>query len=102
MGKTIVKGNFEWDEDRNEVNIQKHGFGFDMILGMFESPFFWEQYDESHSGDESRFTGMAIVEGLSVVVSCYTERDRIRIISARRATSLERRKYYERLREIYS
>ena len=73
-----------------------------MILGMFESPFFWEQCDESHSGYESRFTGMAIVEGLSVVVSCYTERDRIRIISARRATSLERRKYYERLREIYS
>ena len=65
---------------------------------MFDSPLFWEQYDEIHSGEEeTRFQGMAIVDGLSVVVSCYTERGRIRIISARRATASERRMYYERL-----
>ena len=59
-------------------------------------------YDEGHSEEETRFQGMAIVDGLSVVVSCYTERGRIRIISARRATASERRMYYERLRSLYS
>ena len=103
MGKTVIKGNFEWDEEKDMANIQKHGFGFERILGMFDSPFFWEQYDESHSEEEeTRFHGMAIVDGLSVVVSCYTERGRIQIISARRATASERRKYYERLRSLYS
>ncbi len=103
MGKTIIKGNFEWDEEKNITNIQKHGFGFERILEMFDSPFFWELYDESHSKEgETRFRGMAIVDGLSVIVSCYTERGRIRIISARQATALERRMYYERLRRIYS
>lgn len=103
MGKTVIKGNFEWDEEKNIANIQKHGFGFERILGMFDSPFFWEQYDEGHSEEEeTRFHGIAIVDGLSVVVSCYTERGRIRIISARRATASERRMYYERLRNLYS
>lgn len=102
MGKTVIKGSFEWGEEKDRANIQKHGFGFERILGMFDSPFFWEQYDESHSDEEARFQGMAIVDGLSVVVSYYTERDRIRIISARCATSSERRGYYERLRRLYS
>ena len=39
MGRTVIKGNFEWDEEKNMVNIQKHGFGFERILEMFDESF---------------------------------------------------------------
>jgi len=72
---------------------------------MFEEPFFIDIVDWGHSTPEkTRFLGFAPVGNFSVVVSCFTERTtgRIRIISARRTTSVERREYYERLREIYN
>ena len=60
MGKTVIKGNFEWDEDKNKANISKHGISFEEILPMFDDPLFWEQYDESHSDeDETRYRRFA-------------------------------------------
>ena len=41
MGKTVISddGRFEWDEEKNEINRKKHGFGFeaitDVLLGSF-------------------------------------------------------------------
>lgn len=103
MGKTIIKGNFEWDEEKNEANIAKHGISFDEILPMFDDPLFWEDVDVEHSTTkETRYVGMALVKGISVVFSSYTERKRIRIISARKASAIERRRYYEKLRRFYS
>lgn len=37
---TIVHGNYEWDSDKNEMNIKKHGLSFEEILGVFNDPFF--------------------------------------------------------------
>ena len=33
MGKTVISndGRFEWDEEKNEINRKKHGFGFEEI-----------------------------------------------------------------------
>lgn len=36
---TIVHGNYEWDSDKNEMNIKKHGLSFEEILGVFNDPF---------------------------------------------------------------
>ena len=73
LGKTI-KGNFEWDEDKNKANILKHGISFESILEMFDDPLFLEEYDVIHSDEkEIRTLGMTFVNGLSIVVSCYTE-----------------------------
>ena len=103
MGKTVVHGNFEWDADKNETNIAKHGMSFEEILPMFDDPLFWEQYDSEHSTDkETRYFGTARLNGFAVVVSSYTERERTRIISARIATAEEEKKYAEWCKKFYS
>ncbi len=103
MGKTVVKGNFEWDEDKNEANIRKHGIAFEEILPMFDDPLFWEQYDEAHSEEsEARYFGMGRIGGFVVLVSSYVDRGRIRIISARVSTKEEQRRYERWCRQFYS
>lgn len=110
-GELIVCGKFEWWSEKDEANIQKHkdannnGISFKDILSVFDDPYFYEIYDIAHSDDnQDRYNGLGYVEksGLSVVQVVYTEQGRTHIISARPATSQERKMYYDRLREIYS
>ena len=103
MGKTVIHGNFEWDSDKAEINIKKHGISFEEILPMFDDPLFWEQLDIAHSSaEETRYFGTARINGFAVVVSCYTERERIRIISARISTIEEERRYENWCRQFYN
>ena len=102
MGKTVIHGRFEWDSDKAEANIRNHGISFEEILPMFDDPLFWEQLDTAHStAEETRYFGIAKINGFAVVVSSYTERNRIRIISARISTSEEERKYEKWCRQFY-
>ena len=103
MGQTIIHGNFEWDSDKAKTNIQKHGISFEEILPMFDDPLFWEQYDVVHSSkNETRYLGTARINGLAVVVSSYTERERVRIISARISTAEEERCYENWCKQFYN
>ena len=103
MGKTVVHGNFEWDEEKNKANIENHEMSFEEILPMFDDPLFWEQYDSEHSKvDETRYFGTAKINGFAVVVSSYTERERTRIISARISTPQEEKRYEEWCKQFYS
>ena len=103
MGKTVVHGRFEWDADKAEANKKKHGISFEEILPMFDDPLFWEQPDDEHSdATETRYFGTAKINGFAVVVSVYTERERIRIISARTSTTEEERRYEEWCRQFYA
>ena len=96
MGKTVVNGNFEWDEEKNAMNVKKHGIDFEMVLPAFSDPCFFERYDEIHSTTrETRYIGIGRATDFVVVFTSYTERKRIRLISARLATSQEERIYYE-------
>jgi len=38
MGKTIISkdNRFEWDEEKNIANIEKHGIAFEEILEVFD------------------------------------------------------------------
>ncbi len=102
-GELVVKGKFEWFSEKSEVN-KKHGFSFDEILDMFDDPYFYEIYDIEHSElNQTRYNGFGYAKGkLQVVQVAYTEDERTHIISARPATSGERKLYYDRIREIYS
>ena len=103
MGKTIVCGKFEWDSEKNIRNFQKHGISFEEILPMFDDPLFWERFDIKHSSkDEIRYIGIGKINGFAVVVSSYTERKRIRIISARISTKKEEQKYEEWCKQFYN
>ena len=91
--KTINGIIVEWDKDKNDLNVKKHGLKFETAALVFRDTNRVEFYDSVHSIDEHRYVTIGLVNSLITVI--YTERIRaIRIISARVATSAERKIYY--------
>ena len=85
---------FEWDLNKNQHNIEKHGIDFTDAVRVFEHPTF-TVVDNRHDYGEKRIVAMGMVEDVILYV-VYTVRDDIqRIISARRANRRERKKYFE-------
>lgn len=90
---------FEWDEEKNKINKEKHGISFETAAYVFDDVHYIEMYDFEHSIDEDRFIAIGRVGDLLFVV--FTERgENIRLISARLATETERRLYYDQ--DIYN
>ena len=85
---------FVWDENKNKINIQKHGISFERAAYIFEDPNYIEDYDEIHSFDEDRYRIIGMVDQVLCVIVTYREKDTVRIISARKATQEERSAYY--------
>ena len=92
----VVHGKFEWDSNKNEINIKKHGLSFDAIIEVFNDPYFIEKIDIEHSTlEEERLIGIGSLNGFVIITIVYTERDRTRLISSRLATKKEEAFYYE-------
>ena len=86
---------FEWDEDKAELNLKKHGVRFETAAKVFCDENRIEFYDSEHSIDEDRYNTIGMVDNVLFVV--YTERkNRVRLISARPANRKERSLYYDR------
>ena len=93
--KCVRYTEFEWDEEKNAINIEKHGVSFRLAARVFEDEYRLERYDLSEGNDfeEDRIQTIGCVQKVLFVV--YTERNsRCRIISARKANPKERRMYY--------
>ncbi len=88
---------FEWDEQKEQINILKHGIDFSTAAYVFNDENRLELYDEAHSYSEDRYITIGLINGTAyLVMVVYTERgEAIRIISARKATRQEERLYYE-------
>ncbi|MCX4300157.1 MAG: BrnT family toxin [Lachnospiraceae bacterium] len=85
---------FEWDEDKNTINKEKHKISFETAAYVFDDPYYIEMFDFEHSVDEDRYIAIGKVGDVLFVV--FTERkDTIRLISARLATNAERSLYYD-------
>ena len=83
---------FEWDEEKAELNLKKHGVLFETAAKVFLDENRIEIYDEVHSTNEDRYITIGMAGEVLFVV--YTERHpRIRLISARLATERERKLY---------
>lgn len=83
---------FEWDENKNKVNITKHGIDFAEACSIFFDDKAILFDDPDHSDDEDRFLliGMSRTTRVLTVSHCYRkEGEVIRIISARKATKTE-------------
>jgi len=83
---------FEWDENKNKVNINKHGISFAEASSVFYDDNAILFDDPDHSKDEERFLiiGMSISTRVLIVSHCYRSMGEvIRIISARKATKPE-------------
>lgn len=92
--------NFEWDETKNQINQRKHGVSFEDVKSVFEDVFAILFDDPDHSQAEERFLiiGMSNVKGICIVSHCYRGiEEKIRIISARKATKSECNVYEERI-----
>ena len=85
---------YEWDEEKAELNRKKHGVGFDEAATVFEDLFYVDFYDPKHSIQEHRFLIVGESNQQRLLIVSYTERDdKIRIISARELTAQERKNY---------
>ena len=85
---------FQWDEEKNQLNKAKHKISFETAAYVFADPKCIELYDTKLSMEEDRFIAIGKVGEVLFVV--FTERkESIRLISARLATSAERRLYYD-------
>ncbi len=89
---------FEWNIEKSEKNLKKHGVSFNEAEIAFEDLYAIEKFNEKNStADESRFKMLAIT-GEKIIVAAYTMRgENFRIISARKAEKYER-ELYERQR----
>ena len=90
--------NFEWDENKNQINQRKHGISFEEAQAVFEDEHAILFDDPDHSESEERFLliGLDRKTRVCIVSHCYRDTDgTIRIISARKATKLERSVYDE-------
>lgn len=85
---------FEWDEDKNKTNQQKHKLAFDDAPAVFENPTVNFRDNRFDYGEE-RYVALGILQGIVVVVAYTYRGEKIRIISMRKATAAERRKYAE-------
>lgn len=86
---------FEWDENKNQINQQKHGVSFEESETVFYDEQALLEYDEGHSDSEDRFRilGRSIFGRILLVVHCIREGNTIRIISSRKATATEKSGY---------
>lgn len=87
---------FEWDENKNSINQQKHKISFDEAKTVFYDEEARIIDDPEHSEEEERFIilGLSKKANLLVVCHCYRASETvIRIISARKATKTETKQY---------
>ena len=85
---------FEWDAAKAKKNRQKHGLGFEIAKSVFNDPLTVTFPDPTHSEMEERRITIGASDTGQILLIVHTDReDRIRIISARRATTKERRHY---------
>ena len=85
---------FEWDEEKASDNFTKHGVTFAEASTVFADPLSRTIPDPLHSDEEDRFIVLGESAPGRTLVVVHTHRgEDIRIISARKATSRERKDY---------
>jgi uncharacterized DUF497 family protein len=85
---------YEWDDDKNASNLEKHGISFDEAIEIFGGAILSNGQFHEDSG-EYRELSFGLLGGVVVLAVAHTDRDgKIRIISARKATKQERKLFY--------
>ena len=90
---------FVWDENKNLNNIKKHGIDFSDAIQLFQYPLL-TCIDRRKDYKEERWVGIGILKGIIAVI-VYTEddnKDVIRIISVRKATKNESKRFKEAIK----
>lgn len=87
---------FEWDQQKEQSNLVKHGVSFQEAQTVFDDPLYVDFYDPDHSQNENRYIIIGASSMGYILLVSYTERGNItRIISARKVTKQEFKAYQE-------
>jgi uncharacterized DUF497 family protein len=87
---------FEWDARKSSVNKKKHGISFEEARTVFFDENAKLINDPDHSEEEDRFVLLGVSSSLKVMLVCHCYREEgnvVRIISARKASTLESKQY---------
>ncbi len=92
---------FAWDQRKSQTNIEKHGLDFADAHKVFESPMLVKLDDRKDYG-EDRWVGIGLMD-MRVVVITFTEskENTIRVISFRKATNDERKRYEQTYKDEF-
>jgi uncharacterized DUF497 family protein len=91
--------NFDWDNNKNQSNIAKHGISFEEAITIFDDPNILNYEDTRFNYRETRFVSIGQIilvtqEKTVIIVVIHTQRNQtIRLISARKANERERKRY---------
>ncbi|PJZ77503.1 BrnT family toxin [Leptospira neocaledonica] len=90
---------FEWDIEKEKINIQKHNISFTEASLVFADPRAIYMSDPDHSVGEIREIALGKIMNITIAVVIFVDRSKneeetIRIVSARKATKFEENQYY--------
>ena len=88
----LKEASFEWDEEKDQLNFNKHGIHFKTAAKVFLDPGKLIREDEEHP-EELRYDILGRVGKILFVVCAFKDQNVIRIISARLATIPEKERY---------
>lgn len=89
---------FEWDAHKARINLKKHRVSFEEAKTVFNDPLLLTYPDDLHSEIEQRYLSLGYSSQQRLLLVVHTEQETeesllIRIISSRKATSMERKAY---------
>jgi len=90
---------FEWDTVKARQNVKKHRVTFERAATVFLDANALSLFDDQHGEDEERWITLGLDRTGALLVVCHTYREetetsaRVRLISARKATKNETKKY---------
>lgn len=88
---------FDWDPAKAAANLAKHGLSFELACEVWDDPLFVLLPDRVVDG-EQRWHAIGLIGAMAVVLVVHgypdpRDEDRVRIVSARKATAHERKRY---------
>jgi hypothetical protein len=89
---------FSWSERKRAINLKEHGLDFVDAPRVFEGLTFSYEDDRFAYG-EQRFITLGLLAGVPVSIAHTETEDEIRIISFRKATSSEARRYFSEVQD---
>ena len=85
---------FEWDPEKAQNNLTKHGVSFDEAATVLGDPLAITIDDPDHSQNEQRFLTTGLSKRQRLIILAHADRGgRVRIITAREAAPAERNQY---------
>lgn len=85
---------FEWDESKRQENLRKHGIDFIDAIRIFEGETFTFEDIREDYGEERYWTIGMLSTRTIIVIHTYRAENIIRILSARKATKHEQKRFF--------